>query len=72
LQAGNAFSDKVCKLRRLVSGDFGGKILPFDREFIDRQHLRVIYKHKNVQMFQVTENRPHNFSYPSSRVLVAR
>jgi len=42
------------------------RILHFDTEFIGKQRKLVIYKKKNIQMFQVTENRPHNFSYPQA------
>jgi D-alanine-D-alanine ligase-like ATP-grasp enzyme len=48
------------------------QFLQFDTEFVDRQRFYLKekkYKDKN-KMFQVTENRAHNISYPSSAAAV--
>ena len=50
---GNVFAAYVFKFEDNTSVEnLVERVLQFDSVFIERQHLRVIYKHKKIQMFQ--------------------
>ena len=63
---GNVFADMVFNFVDSSAENLVERILPFDSELIGKQLKLVFYKKKNIQTFKVTENRPHNISYPQA------